>query len=907
MIKRHTYVVNSRLARAQLTYETAKDHVHGRQIFTPAQAARKLAGGFIDVIDPDELREALNDVLNDGKLPLGDLENIRGMPGMGSASSNTLNKVWVKGLDLESSPEVKTRQRVKDVALLEKEVLKKIPTRMYRPKNLVHLAIAQMDHAPSVLGSVTLYGIPDLDEVWRPLLINLAEVVPVIWQHGFYKDPPWLEGTKIQSTEKKPLKPKMTLVECATPRHEVQEALRWARELIAVQSAKPENIAIAAAVTDEWDVHILALARDADLPISFPGGRLVTTCREGQACAALADILINDFNRRRVVRLLTCVRGMTEATEMIPFSWERILLKDRPLDDEASWSGLIDDSSVWPDGMDFGKEFKKLIKTIERGRKGLEDGQKERVRAVGKELLSEQAYRFWLRALERGRPDVLDITLSKLRQDMEGDPHPNEAIIWCTAADLAASPRPFMRLLGLNSSRWPRRPREDPLLPETVIGGLDPVPIEERDRRDLDTICKSATEEVVLSSARRTADGRKLAVSPIVSIKVLKDTLKLYRERTPEHASSEADRLLARPDEFKTGLRSQSANLCWKNWRKPEVTPHDGLVKLDHPLIYKALENPFSATSLVKLVRDPLGYLWKYVFRWSAPPPDEDPTVLDHLQIGSLTHRTLELAVDALESVGGFWTADRDRIGKEVDKALSKAGEKFEDENRIPPNRVWRVHKREIRAMALGALTLSEAEEPTLLDQSSYTEVPFGGSRSGEEIRERLPWDPDKEVLIPGTDLLIRGYIDRLDISEDRLRARVTDYKTGKHKKKNKEDIILDGGRELQRCLYAYAVQTLFGGEIEVRAKLLYLGGDAPHINDLEDPRETLEKLTPYLVTARKGLLAGKALCGDGSGERDTDELTFALPAQFKRSYWMRKQVKIKQSLEPLPELWDMT
>lgn len=53
MIKRHTYVVNTRLARAQLTYETAKDLVHGRQIFPPAQAARKLVGGFIDVIDPD--------------------------------------------------------------------------------------------------------------------------------------------------------------------------------------------------------------------------------------------------------------------------------------------------------------------------------------------------------------------------------------------------------------------------------------------------------------------------------------------------------------------------------------------------------------------------------------------------------------------------------------------------------------------------------------------------------------------------------------------------------------------------------------------------------------------------------------------------------------------------------------
>src|SRR3546814_10994684 len=67
------------------------------------------------------------------------------------------------------------------------------------------------------------------------------------------------------------------------------------------------------------------------------------------------------------------------------------------------------------------------------------------------------------------------------------------------------------------------------------------------------------------------------------------------------------------------------------------------------------------------------------------------------------------------------------------------------------------------------------------------------------------PWDSQTPVEIPATGFRIAGYIDRLDIAGDGKRALVRDYKTGRPPK---DDISLDGGRELQRCLYAFAVKA---------------------------------------------------------------------------------------------------
>ncbi len=115
--------------------------------------------------------------------------------------------------------------------------------------------------------------------------------------------------------------------------------------------------------------------------------------------------------------------------------------------------------------------------------------------------------------------------------------------------------------------------------------------------------------------------------------------------------------------------------------------------------------------------------------------------------------------------------------------------------------------------------------------QTSWTEVPFG--RVSEKVpQNNLPWDSTEQVEIPGTGVVIQGFIDRLDVSGDGKRARVIDYKTGRVKR-NQSEIILGGGSELQHCLYAFAVKTLLKKNGKVEAALLF-----PRVGD--DDEEAL-------------------------------------------------------------------
>ena len=157
--------------------------------------------------------------------------------------------------------------------------------------------------------------------------------------------------------------------------------------------------------------------------------------------------------------------------------------------------------------------------------------------------------------------------------------------------------------------------------------------------------------------------------SPLLRLVGIRSETYLRRERVPEHATSEADRLLARSEEFKRSARSTSAVSCWRNWHIPELTAHDGLLRANHPVIRQALSGPFSATGLRKLARDPLGYVWTYAFGWDAPAEDDEPLSLDPLQFGALAHRAMELALTELEAAGGSARADLDQITTAVETA----------------------------------------------------------------------------------------------------------------------------------------------------------------------------------------------------------------------------------------------
>ncbi len=891
---RKTLVVHSRYGWQSHRTQAALEGEQGLNLLTMEQLAARLAGGFLRPIDRDALKSAVKSAVSE---PLGELDSIKTLPGFQRAAAASLSKAWRAGLMLDEQAANATSEPVKlrldSLAILEREVLSRLRDNQLRPRDLARAAEQRVAHAPGICGQIEIHGRTEMSPVWQPLLSLLRRETNVVWVAGAREVPDWLRNSGIQVRTAPKANPAVRALSCASPRHEVLEALRWARRHLA-RGVLPQQIAITAASPQNWDDHMLALGESSNLPLHFIHGRSALSTAEGQLAAALAEILLRGFSRARVVRLAALLRTRNQRFNSLPGNWWQALPDGAPLLDAPRWRRAIADMGG-PDSPvgDYRPLLEEIIGTLARGWKKSAD--------IGELLLSGRALRIWRKALLEGPAAALDITLTGLRID--DGLEPGAAMVWGPASAIAAAPRPYCRLLGLTSRSWPRRASEDSLLPNHVIPAdrLDPLPVHEADRRDFETILRTAEDEVVCSRARRDSEGRLNGISPLYPHHL--GETHLAQSREPEHAASASDRLMARPEEFRRLPHAVSARETWRDWHRRRLTAHDGLVRSGHPLLVRALDRWQSASSLVKLLRDPQGYLWTYGFGWRAPEETDEPMTLDALAFGSLLHDILQETVARLEEAraGGFAAASADEIEQVTQQAADQVRARWDDSRPVPPPVVWTRKCKEAEAMARDALTLDEEPLP---EQRSWVEVPFGGGPRledlDEEVRVRLPWDPGSDVRIPRTNIRINGFIDRFDLAGNRSRARVTDYKSGKPSRRPPQ---IRGGAELQRCLYAFAVGRLISPAPQVDTRLLY-PRDGGSLCPLDDPDETLEGLADYLAAAAISFTRGNALPGPAANETWYG-LAFALPGGSRESYLEVKRPLANRALADIAPLWD--
>ena len=883
-MERHTIVAHGRVAMRELRLNAARQRCHGRQIVTFEQVAVRLAGGLAQSVEEDALLEAVRTVLP--QTALGELDGIKELPGVVNAAAHTLRKAWRGGIDLHRR--APGHRRLGSMATLEAAVLEVLPPAMKRPADLAAAALERLDHSATLFGRIEIVGITELSPVWRPLLHAVAARVPVRWIAGPRPVPQWLDRAAIDVEQSDSCAPEFLVVSAATAYHEAIEAMRWARQLLVSGRAEPADIAIAAATPADYEDHFLALRADANLDLHFVHGIKVTASREGQAAAALADILMRGLSQTRMRRLNTLLRAYPGPMKALPEGWIRILPPDAPLSSRQAWTRLIEGLTAadWPDGLDHGPALGTIIGLLGEGIAGVHE--------AGERLLSGRARAIWRKALRAGAAASLDNTLDTLRQDDGFDPC--VSVCWMPASELAASPRPYVRLLGLNSSRWPRGSSEDRLLSDHIVPleELDPLPFATADRRDFETILATTERQVVLSRARRDEEGRLLGRSSLL-LQAGTDETYLRRNAVPAHAFSESDRLAARPQEFGALPQAQAASDCWFNWRRAELTPHDGVVCPDHPVIRAVLDRIQSASSLSLLLRNPLGFVWRYGLQWRVPESGEEPLVLDALAMGNLVHQTLQQALENLEADGGLAAADEEEIAVAVDAAAGRVARLWQQERAVPPPVIWKRTLNDVRVVSTRALAFREEH---LAGARAYGEVAFGGPT--RITNAEAPWDAEATVRIPNTGFRISGYIDRLDISADGRHVSVRDYKTGRAP--TKDDIVVSGGRELQRCLYAFAVKAMLGEDVTINASLFY--PRAEKNLPLADPDGTLEMVTGYLVAARTSLAGGGAVMGPDTGGK-YDDLAFALPANATATYRVRKELPAQQRLAGATQVWE--
>ena len=314
---------------------------HGLQALPIEGLAARLAGGFLQPIDPDALKAAITKVLS---AELADLDRIKNLPGFPRAAAATLSKAWAAGLnlaELAATADPEAASRLTAVARLEEEVLQHLPLSMCRPADLVSAALPRTSYAPILFGRIAVHGRTEMSPVWRPLLAALAAEIDVHWIAGPRYVPSWVHELGIPVAETPRENPKIHAESCASPRHEALEALRWARELVAGRRARPEEIAIAAASPEEWDDHFLALSDMSGLDLHFVHGRKVLTTPDGQLAAALAEVLLRGFSHTRMVRLASLLRSQGKLLAALPADWARALPKEAPSHGARPVNGLL--------------------------------------------------------------------------------------------------------------------------------------------------------------------------------------------------------------------------------------------------------------------------------------------------------------------------------------------------------------------------------------------------------------------------------------------------------------------------------------------------------------------------------------------------------------------------------------
>lgn len=882
MIVRSTLVVHGPLAIRMQRLAAARQGNIGREILTLPLVAARLAGGFIAPVTTGGLYPAIQAALAAGGFR--DLGNVSSLPGMPRAVLQALDAVWRADIDLSSLPQ--DVGRFADLLLLETRLREILPSSRKLPRDLRDAAMSRVSRSETLLGPVTLEGIVEIDAVWRPMLNEIARFTDLAWDTPVQSENAWFKGKVRRRASIAPAN--ISAEASADPKSEVVESLRWVRQLLSSGRAKAEEIALAATSTPDWDDHFLAYATNAGLPLHFSHGVPALSTPEGQACAALADILTNGLSQERVWRLLRRLPARP-FMNTLPEDWFSTIPR----------SAGLRTIGQWREALVVGRPHRAagvlaetvLLPVLELLASGPDIGQE-----VGALLLSGASLAMWEEASRSAPPHAIALSLQALRVRDKRDPA--NSVVWCPASHLAASPRPFARLLGLSNRSWPRFENDDPLIPDHLLGRriLHGLTTADRDRLHFDVIYNATRDTLVLSRPERNAKGSILSASSLWP----RDEIIHKRDRVPAHAFSEADRLLARPREAGQLEHVRQSQLCWRNWqREPALTRHDGLVSSDHPAILAALGRTQSTTSLQRLLRDPLGFVWRYALGWHSIRLEPEPLQLDPMAFGELVHELISGAITRLEPSPGFARANADEIDAAIAATSSRVLASWPLQRSVPPATLWQHTVKEAARRTVRGLA---SDDPTRTDTRSWSEVPFGQavSTGGE-----LPWDETIRIPIAPAGLVYGGRIDRLDIRASGDGAQITDYKSTKPPPKNQR-IVLGHGRELQRVLYAMTVRTLLPEVRTIVARLIYLADEPARFELKGDELDNaIADSTTFLVAAVEILRSGR-IAPRWEDDAHYDDMRLALPAD-RESYLRRKRVDFRAANQKLGKLWNFS
>jgi len=413
------------------------------------------------------------------------------------------------------------------------------------------------------------------------------------------------------------------------------------------------------------------------------------------------------------------------------------------------------------------------------------------------------------------------VTAQLERELLPGRPL-GDGLVVAPVADAAGLDFERVIVIGLADGIFPRRPREDSLLPNKLraeSNGLLPAAdaVADLDVRNVAAALAGSRTRPLAVTARgdlRSIRSRSWprSLDPLVDDRTV---LPSHHRVLADHGrptSLEDLRLRALVAHVDRGepvhthrLAATDPDLAAtltriRNRAKPAMNRHVGQVPAG---AIDASNRLLSATALEAYAACPRSYLFGRVLRLGD---DERPERIDDItpaDRGTLMHAILERFIaEALESgdvpkPGECWSADhRARIHTILDREVERAQARGITGGRVNTH----ILRRRMRA-----------EIELFLDTDDRLRAERNSTPLTVEIGFGFDDDPGSVELPDGRSLRLRGRVDRIDATEDGGLL-VIDYKGGSGRAfSGMDDDPLDGGRRLQLPLYARVAAAKLG------------------------------------------------------------------------------------------------
>jgi len=415
---------------------------------------------------------------------------------------------------------------------------------------------------------------------------------------------------------------------------------------------------------------------------------------------------------------------------------------------------------------------------------------------------------------------------------------------------------------GLAERMFPQKPREDPMMLDTMRGAVDSALPTQKQRL--------ASERLLVQLAAGAASDRLYVSYPRIELSESRarvpsfyalDVMRAATGRVPHHdeleqrAREAGDATLAWPapsapeeaiddqehdlavlrrllDETNPDVVKGHAHYLLKlneclrrsvvdKWARGQRrwSPNDGLTRVQ-PYTREALASQrlgarsYSASALQLFSACPYQFVLSAIYRLRPYEQPEPLQRMDPLTRGSLFHEIQASFFRTLQSRSllPVTAATVESVRAVLDDVIEQIGSRAHDELVPAVERVWQDELATIRRDLHAWLEYLARDGDEWLPV--YFELAFGhvpGERDEHSLRD--------DVVIDGR-FKLRGAIDLIEEHAQSKALRITDHKTGRRPERI-EKVLIGGGAVLQPVLYSIAVETALEREVS-HGRLFY-------------------------------------------------------------------------------------